>query len=447
MKFRYPADIIRIISQDILKPSIKIINPYLDGTDELMQKSFKYNIYTSTLESTIAFKLKLPAEQLLEQINSIKNSLNNLYIQQIYSLFQDIFIDNNKLFFVLSEQTLIKLRNNIFTQVATNIYGRNISANNFEIDMKYQYNADNQYDLSFCRDTIYYHALVKLLTNYGYKVNFIRPIETIEYFDIITLIKKLLISTPNRLMFQDQTILVDNRFTEYAKYIFTYVAYGLKSNRMIFFCGDNYSIDPLKHINRTLNMSNVTLIESNPLLVLDKENLDEQKLSNNVNYSEYIDDMNVFKYACCSYTINNTFIFNPERSKNELLLFKQLYNDLYKVSQSAYFTYEINFNSFSKINEMPCEDHKDIVLLNYISQFNTMLDMVTTKLNLATCKNYLFRLYQLSRHLYASILELINSEDVKREQRIAIKLQLITMVRYIIDFIMDIFNINLATVQ
>lgn len=409
---------------NLIDDSIKQLPVKLDK--QIIKNNIKYDFRKNAFVTAVALKAKIPAEQIIAHINLIDSK----------QLCKEITIKKEFIYFYINDIQKYNLYDEIFNKTILNIFGK-LCFKDLTINIQYQCSSDNKNTLSYMRDQYYILALINLLKSSGYIVNDTNNVSMLNSVQIMNQLYKYLYEVNNTLYFDSEPLLINHQFTKYAKYICTYINRCNKINeRAITICGNGYSIAQLQRLNKLLSLNYSILFESEPVIILDKnKQLSNQLALNRINF-----DQNAFKYACVSHNINNTFIFNI--NKNDKFLFVK--RCMQQIDALLLRINNVITNQWFKTDKWLLFKY-DEMLLNYLSTFELMLNYASKNLNLPIVEQYLFKLCCLSKRLIRSIFIILN-HHAKHEYvdlpRLKNKIKILLIVRYVINFVMNIFNIR-----
>lgn len=399
---------------------------------QTIRNSIKYDIKRNVFISSIALKVKISAEEIITNINLIdsKNFLDEAAIKHEF------------IYLRLNKQVHYTLYNDIFNKVLYGNFGCS-SSKDLVINLKF---LDDKNDNSFSayRNKVYYQSLFNLLRTTNYKVKEIDNIPVLECFNWITKLQNYIYKSKQTYLFNSKVLIDNDKLSEYAKHISTYIYRCCSKNneKIITICGNKYSIDTFKRINKLLNLNYSIVLETEPIII--KNNGIKINSNGTVYNKEKIGDEDRFKYFCASHDINRNCIFTANQRTN--LDFVQFIYD--KLSNLLDKIYEADIIDNQWFRESKWNLFKnDEILFNKICQFDEILNFASKNLRLGVLEQYLFSLCQLSKPLIRSVSIALNHYYKQKyidTYRLKNKMKIMIIVKYIIHFIVsDIFDINI----
>lgn len=413
--------------------------------------SFTYDYKNDIIKSNIAIKLQISANDILGNIN-LKNSTKIL---------KEFTVKDNYILFILHKNYKKSIYNRVFQKMLCQSYGKLVSnAQNIIID----YNTKDN-TLSTQREIFYIQALKNLYCTCGYNVLMnVQPSirDSLAIFDKIqSHIKENNNKVHLAIKSLNETIINNDYITESAKYIFAYLnLFQLPAEKIISIRGRGYNIDYLHMLNDQYKLNNI-IIQADPFYI--KSYTNKYSSFSNIQF-DYINA------AQLNVTIDNhNNILQLNRREQELIQYSFIQHRL-----DNQYTFDINHNNCHLIYIQKILDainnnfdkmlslhdtqiyiliYSDWILskaymkiLNYILQYECILEIAAKNVNLNILERYLFQLCHLAHPLIYDISKKLDCAKANKhtdKNVLSQKLRIMKMIQYVIMHSLNILNISI----
>ena len=429
--------------------TMKLCNSY---SYNQIYTSFTFDYKNDIIKSNIALKLQISANDILGNIN----------LKIGTKIVKEFIVKDNYILFIIHKNYKKSIYNRVFQKILCNLYGQLDNKNqNIIID----YNTKLNNSLSSQREIFYIQALKQLYQACGYNVLINIQPSIRDSLTIFNKIQSYIKENNNKVYLNidtlNETIINNDHITESAKYIFTYLnLFQLPAEKVVSIRGKGYNIDYLHMLNNQYNLKN-TIIQVDPFYIKSYTNKyssfsDIQfDYINMAQFNVTIDNHNnilklnckeqeLLQYSFIQHKLDNQYIFDINHNdchlpyiQKMLKLINMNFEKMISLQDTQIYILIYSDWSLSKAY---------IQILNYILQYEYILELAAKNINLNILERYLFKLCHLASSCVYDISKKLDCAKANKhvdKNVLSQKLRIMKMIQYIIIHSLHILNISI----